>query len=305
LGLNLALSGVPHWGTDTGGFYRVGENDPELYARWFQFSAFCSIFRGHGFVWRQHLPWSYGEEVEEICRRYLELRSRLMPYTYALAWQARAQGLPMMRPLVLNYPDDPNVWDLGTQYLWGDDLLVAPVTRKCATQWTVYLPEGVWHDYWTQRAYQGPGGVTVPAPLETLPLFVRAGAIIPLGPVKQHDGDSAPDVLSLLIYPRGQGSFSLYEDDGISRAYLDGDYAITELSYRTDGESCIVSVSRGAGGTRPPSSNRRHVLQLFSQRSAREVALAGAKGGLTWWHDGTFLFVDVGAAPCSVRIDWS
>ena len=202
-GLNVGLSGVPHWGTDTGGFYRVGENDPELYVRWFQFSAFCSIFRGHGHVWRQHLPWSHGEEIEAICRRYLELRSRLMPYTYTLAWQAHTRGLPMMRPLVLNYPDDPNTWDLGTQYLWGEDILVAPVTRKGATHWTVYLPDGVWHDYWTHRAYQGPGGVTVPAPLDTLPLFVRAGAIIPLGPVKQHDGDQGPDVLSLLVYPHG------------------------------------------------------------------------------------------------------
>ena len=307
-GLNVGLSGVPHWGTDTGGFYRVGENDPELYVRWFQFSAFCSIFRGHGFAWRQHLPWSHGEEIENICRRYLELRSRLMPYTYTLAWQARTQGLPMMRPLVLNYPDDPNVWDLGTQYLWGDDILVAPVTRKGAVHWTVYLPDGVWHDYWTHEAYQGPGGVTVPAPLDTLPLFVRAGAIIPLGLVKQHDNDQLPDVLSLLVYPRGQGSFSLYEDDGSSTGYLDGDYAITALDCHADGQSCTFSISREPGGSRAASTDRRHVLQIFSPRSPSEVRgnniQKAMTDGVTWWHNGTFLFADIGAAPASARISF-
>ena len=141
-GLNVGMSGVPHWGTDIGGFFPVAPDQGELFARWFQFGAFCSIFRAHGHVWRRHLPWSYGEEIEAICRQYLELRYQLMPYTYTLAWQAHRDGLPLMRPLVLNYPDDPRVWDLGTQYLWGDDLLVAPVSRAGATHWPVYLPAG-------------------------------------------------------------------------------------------------------------------------------------------------------------------
>ena len=196
IGLNAGMSGVPHWGTDIGGFYRVAPDEGELFARWFQFGAFCSVFRGHGFVWRRHLPWSHGEEIEAICRRYLELRYRLMPYTYTLAWQAHRDGLPLMRPLVLNYPDDPRVWDLGTQYLWGDDILVAPVTRAGATQWPVYLPSGVWHDFWTGESHTGPGSVSVAAPLDRLPLFVRAGAIVPLGPVMQYDGERELDALS-------------------------------------------------------------------------------------------------------------
>jgi alpha-D-xyloside xylohydrolase len=105
-----------------------------------------------------------------------------MPYTYTLAWHAHRQVLPTMRPLVLNHPDDPCVWNLGTEYLWGDDLLVAPVTRAGATHWPVYLPAGTWHEFWTQSVHRGPCAVTVAAPLDTLPLFVRGGSIIPLGP---------------------------------------------------------------------------------------------------------------------------
>ncbi len=115
VGLNMAMSGVPFWGTDIGGFYEVAGADPELFVRWFQFGAFCPLFRGHGHTWRHHLPWSYaGDEVEAICRRYLELRSRLLPYTYTLAWQAHRGGLPLMRALVLNDAKDARAWQHGT-----------------------------------------------------------------------------------------------------------------------------------------------------------------------------------------------
>ena len=142
LGLNTGLSGVPYWGTDVGGFFHAVPETGELYARWFQLGAFSPIFRSHGWVWREHVPWAHGEEVETICREYAELRYRLLPYTYTLAWQAHTLGLPLMRPLVLNYPDDPRVWGLGHEFLWGDDLLVAPVTREGARAWPVYLPRG-------------------------------------------------------------------------------------------------------------------------------------------------------------------
>ena len=155
LGLNVGMSGVPYWGTDIGGYYPTAEASGELFARWFQFGAFCPIFRAHGRVWRERLPWAYGNEIEAICRRYLELRYRLMPYTYTLAWQAHCRGLPLMRPLVLNHAADSRTWQLGSEYLWGDDLLVAPVTREGATHWPVYLPEGRWHDFWTHEVYEG------------------------------------------------------------------------------------------------------------------------------------------------------
>ena len=265
-GLQVGMAGVPHWGTDTGGFYRVGANDAELFVRWFQFSAFCSIFRGHGFVWREHLPWSHGDGIEKICRNYLELRSRLMPYTYTLAWQARSLGLPTMRPLVLNYPNDPAVWDLGTQYLWGDDILVAPVTRKGATQWTIYLPAGTWHDYWTHETYHGSTGVTVAAPLDRLPLFVRGGAIIPQGPVMQYDGERSLDELTLLVYPEGEASFSLYEDDGLTNAYRDGSYAETRFTCTADAAGAAFHIDPPKGKTSLLPANRRYLLKLRTSR---------------------------------------
>ncbi len=202
LGLNTGLSGVPYWGTDVGGFFHPVPETGELYARWFQLGAFCPVFRSHGWVWREHVPWAHGPEVEAICRRYAELRYRLLPYTYTLAWQAHTLGLPLMRPLVLNYPDDPRVWQLGSEFLWGDDLLVAPVTREGATAWPVYLPAGGWYDFWTGARHDGPGGVTLEAPLDRLPLLVRAGAIVPMGPVIQHTGEPQAEI-TLLIYPVG------------------------------------------------------------------------------------------------------
>ena len=210
---------MPYWGTDVGGFFHPIPETGELYARWFQLGAFSPIFRSHGWVWREHVPWAHGPEVEAICRRYAELRYRLLPYTYTLAWQAHTLGLPLMRPLVLNYPDDPRVWALGHQFLWGDDLLVAPVTREGATAWPVYLPAGGWYDFWTGARHEGPGGITVEAPLDRLPLFVRAGAIVPLGPVVQHTGERPLDEVTLLIYPEGASRFELYEDDGRTNAY--------------------------------------------------------------------------------------
>ena len=157
LGLNTGLSGVPYWGTDVGGFFHPVPETPELYARWFQMGAFSPIFRSHGWVWREHVPWAHGPEVEAICRTYVELRYRLLPYTYTLAWQAHTLGLPLMRPLVLNYPDDPRAWQLDHEYLWGDDLLVAPVTREGATAWPVYLPSGALVRLLDGRAARGAG----------------------------------------------------------------------------------------------------------------------------------------------------
>jgi alpha-glucosidase (family GH31 glycosyl hydrolase) len=207
LGLNTGLSGVPYWGTDVGGFFHPIPESGELYARWFQLGAFSPIFRSHGWVWREHVPWAHGSEVEGICRQYAELRYRLLPYTYTLAWQAHTLGLPLMRPLVMNYPDDPRVWGLGHQFLWGDDLLLAPVTREGARAWPVYLPAGTWFDFWTGARHEGPGGITVEAPLDRLPLFVRAGAIVPLGPVLQHTAERPLDDVTLLIHPDGASRF--------------------------------------------------------------------------------------------------
>jgi len=272
----------------------------ELYTRWFQLGAFSPIFRSHGWVWREHVPWAYGPEVEETCRRYAELRYRLLPYTYTLAWQAHTRGLPLMRPLVLNYPDDPRTWTLDHQYLWGDDLLVAPVTREGATAWPVYLPRGAWFDFWTGERYEGGRGVTIPAPLDRLPLLARAGAILPLGPVMQHTGEHPLDEITLQIYPDGASRFELYEDDGRTNGYRRGQYALTPIACETRRREVAVHIGAPAGERSLVPAGRRYTLRVRAARprtvtidGAAAIALPSGDGHDTgfWVDDGGFLCV--------------
>ena len=259
------------------------------------------------------MPWAYGSEIEAICRRYLELRYRLMPYTYTLAWQAHSKGLPMMRPLVLNHSADPRVWELGTEYLWGDDLLVAPVTREGATHWPVYLPQGRWYDFWTHQVYEGPGGVTVEAPLDRLPLFVRAGAILPMGPVVQHlDGPAATD-LTLLVYPSETASFTLYDDDGVTNAYRRRCHALTDFECIAAPSTLACRIAAPRGDAEAITKGRNYTLQIFAPAAPRQVMLQSDTalpqgrdaGPQAWWHDGKqFLFVRLDQNPTEIRIDW-
>ena len=313
LGLNTGMSGIPYWGTDIGGFFHPIPESAELYARWFQFGAFCPIFRSHGWVWREHLPWAHGPAVEAICRKYAELRYRLLPYTYTLAWQAYTVGLPLMRPLVLSYPDDPRVWELGSEYLWGDDLLVAPVTREGATAWSAYLPSGGWYDFWTQQRYCGPTGVTVDAPLDRLPLFVRAGAIVPLAPPAQFDGERMWDQITLLIYPQDRSRFEMYEDDGRTNAYRQGRFSRTPITCDVQDAGITVRIGDPIGdpGVVPP--NRTYMLQvlagppkrvLLEEHGYLESRPSGTGQGSYYWHDGgqfTHIRVEASAATISVE----
>jgi alpha-glucosidase (family GH31 glycosyl hydrolase) len=292
LGLNTGLSGVPYWGTDVGGFFHPIPETAELYARWFQLGAFSPIFRSHGWVWREHVPWAHGEEVESICRQYAELRYRLLPYTYTLAWQAHTLGLPLMRPLVMNYPDDPRVWALGQQFLWGDDLLVAPVTREGATAWPVYVPAGAWYDFWTGARHDGPRGITVDAPLARLPVLVRGGAIVPMGPVVQHTGERPLDDVTLLIHPDGASRFELYEDDGRTNAYRRGQYALTRFECDASPGAVTVRISEPVGDRSVVPSGRRYRLELRMDQPATvsvsgrgELPRLASEAGAGWWTD--------------------
>jgi alpha-glucosidase len=253
LGLSTAMSGVPYWGTDIGGFFHTVPESPELFVRWFQFAAFCPVFRSHGRGigrrgWREHLPWAHGSAIESICRAFGELRYQLLPYNYSLAWQAHTQGVPLMRPLVLEFPSDPNVVDMSSEYMWGPSMLVAPVTRGGATRWPVYLPGGTWYDFWTDARFSGGQWVEADAPLERMPLFVRGGAIIPMGPVRQHFQPSAD--LTLLVFPAGDSTFELFEDDGVSRDYEHGSYSLTTL--RCSDSRLIIEPARGSYAATPP-----------------------------------------------------
>ena len=175
VGINYSLSIGPYWGSDIGGFYSNHELTGELYARWFQFAAFCGSFRSHGRTWHTRLPWGWGLDylgyvedrippleselnnpsIEPITKKYDELRYQLLPYTYTLAWEARNNGMPLQRAMWLHYPEDKEVRGMGTQFMWGPDFLVAPVFEKAATERKVYLPKGDWYDWWTSEKQSG------------------------------------------------------------------------------------------------------------------------------------------------------
>jgi alpha-glucosidase/alpha-D-xyloside xylohydrolase len=242
VGVNYSLSLTPFWGTDTGGFVPTAELTGELYTRWFQFSAFNPLFRSHGRTWKLRLPWGWNTgdfgpvesrdgpdkselrnaEVEPICKSYLEFRYRLLPYNYTLMREACDTGLPPMRALWLHYSDDEEAAKLGDEYLWGRDFLVAPIVQKGATSRRLYLPEGTWYDWWTGKSAAGKRWVERNVDLATLPLYVRAGAIIPLDPIRQYTAQPVTEPTTFRVYPGANGTFALYDDDGQSLGYRDG-----------------------------------------------------------------------------------
>jgi alpha-glucosidase (family GH31 glycosyl hydrolase) len=249
IGLNTGLSGIPYWGTDIGGFVPTPEFTSELYIRWFQFGSFCPLFRCHGRAWKLRLPWGWNTgdpgpieirnyqgaaipdssqlhdtRVEPICRKYLELRYRMLPYLYSTVRECSKTGMPIMRALWLNFPNDPKCVECADQYLWGKNILVAPVVEKGATARRVYLPPGHWYDFWTGERMEGGRELERPVDLETMPLYVRGGSILPFGPVKQFVDEKVDDPLTISIYPGADSSFLLYEDDGISFNYCKGEW---------------------------------------------------------------------------------
>jgi alpha-D-xyloside xylohydrolase len=225
-GLNFILSGFAYWSHDIGGF--THESNPALYARWAQFGLFSSHARAHGTTPRE--PWVFGEDVEAIFRKYATLRYRLLPYIFSCAAQTVTTGRPLLRPLLLDYQDDPTTHTLDLQYLFGDAFLVAPVFAPEADV-SVYLPAGRWIDYWSKHTHAGPGWVIVHAPLDTLPLFVREGAIIPMGPPAQYVEEQSLDPLTLDIYPAGEGAFTVFDAA-----------ATIELSYRLEREGLNLNI---------------------------------------------------------------
>jgi alpha-glucosidase (family GH31 glycosyl hydrolase) len=258
VGINSSLSLSPYWGSDIGGFYPNAEKTGELYARWFQFGAFCPSFRSHGRTTMTILPWGWGQgdrgeletnpsdtnirhnvllsamndpEIEPVVKKYDELHYQLLPYTYSLAWEARQTGMPLMRALWLHYPDDTTARRLGSEYLWGRDLLIAPVFEKAATRREVYLPRGEWYDWWTGIRQTGGRWISKAVDLSIMPVYVRAGSILPFDPVRQYTGASVSAPTSLRIYPGADGDLNLYEDDGISLDYLHGKAAVIHLTW--------------------------------------------------------------------------
>ncbi|HEY1204726.1 MAG: TIM-barrel domain-containing protein [Bryobacteraceae bacterium] len=256
----LGLSGEPFVGADAGGF--MGRTNAELLSRWYQVAFLTPFCRNHADIAAyDHEPWRFGTFYEGIIRKYLKLRYRLLPFLYTALEEAHRTGVPLFRPLLLNYQDDPNTLNIDDEFMVGDALLEAPILRPGETARLVYLPAGIWYDHWTGQRYEGGRTIRAEAPLETVPLFVRGGVILPTGPEMNYVGERPSDPLRFEIYPdaEGRASGSLYEDDGATIAYRQGVVRRTEVAYR----NAEVELSAPTGTFQP--APRRLVFSLHGR----------------------------------------
>jgi alpha-glucosidase/alpha-D-xyloside xylohydrolase len=297
--VNTGLSGIPYWGTDIGGFVPTPEYTGELHVRWFQFGTFCPLFRSHGRTWHLRLPWGWNTgslgpeelrgytggaghpdsselrnaQVEPVLRKYLELRYRLLPYTYTLAKDCCDSGLPMMRSLWLHYPSDPTAVARGDQFLWGRDILVSPVVEKGAASRRVYLPRGAWYDFWSEERIEGQREIERAVDLETMPLHVRAGAIIPYAPVRQYVEQPSDEPLTIVVHPGADGAFELYEDDGRTFAYRKG--AFMRIAMTWDDRARRLSLRLAPGSRMLPPMARPMRVRVAGSKIEKIVTFNG------------------------------
>lgn len=294
VGINHSLSLSPFWGSDIGGFRPNEELTGELYARWFQFGAFNASFRSHGQTWWTRLPWGWGSgdmgpkegrenplqsemnnpAIEPVTKKYAELHYQLMPYIYTLAWEARHTGMPMMRAMWLHYPDDAVATKTGNQFLWGRDLLIAPVYEKSATSREVYLPQGDWYDWWTNLKKKGGQTVTREVDLATMPIYVRAGAIIPFDPIRQYTSEAVNEPTTLKLFRGANGSYTLYEDDGISLGYLKGKATLTHIIWNDNLKQLIIEPGAQKGFTNQVNK-RIFRVELLPEGIIKNVSYSG------------------------------
>jgi alpha-D-xyloside xylohydrolase len=237
-GLDYVVTGLPWWTTDTGGFFRPGADQytsaeyRERFLRWLQYSTFTPLMRAHGYQTEPE-PWRYGPTFESEMRRWLELRYRLLPYIYSETARVSFAGSTLMRPLVLDFPGDVQALDQKAEFVFGPALLVAPVLSPGVKEWPVYLPEasGGWFDFWTGDHATGGRTVVAAAPLERIPLYVRAGSILPVGPVVEYADKPSADPIELRIYTGADADYTLYEDNGDDYSYEKGARATIPLHW--------------------------------------------------------------------------
>lgn len=302
VGINYSLSIGPYWGSDIGGFYSNHELTGELYARWFQFAAFCGSFRSHGRTWHTRLPWGWGlnylgyvedrvppleselnnPAIEPITRKYDELRYQLLPYTYTLAWEARNSGMPLQRAMWLQYPDDKEVRGMGTQFMWGPNLLIAPVFEKGAADWKVYLPKGDWYDWWTSDKQGGGKYISRKVDLATMPMYAPAGAIIPVDPIRQYVNEKVEEPTTIKIFTGKDGRYVLYNDDGISQEYMEGKGSWIQFTWNDKTKQLSVEPGAAAGFTNTVIS-RNFKVELVPQGTIKNINYTGKNIELDWY----------------------
>ncbi len=225
--INMGMSGVSFCGADIGGFQY--DCTPELLARWTEAACFLPLFRNHSCTCtRNQEPWAFDSKTESICKKYIELHYRLIPYLYDLFWKGCTTGLPVMRPLLLDSYDDEQTYEINDEFMVGDEILAAPVVQQGQRTRSVYLPKGEWYDFWTNERIPGGQYVLRDTPLDICPIYVKAGSILPIWPDMEYTGEKQVNTLGLRIYP-GEGSYTHYQDDGVSFDYENGGYNLYRI----------------------------------------------------------------------------
>ncbi|WP_020530387.1 glycoside hydrolase family 31 protein [Flexithrix dorotheae] len=292
-GLNIGLSGVGNWAHCMGGFEHAA--DPELYIRWCQFGMFSPVAHLFGMDHPGYKePWNYGEEALEIFKQYDLLRYSLIPYIYSHSFEMNQRGIPIMRALVLAYQEDENVYEIADQYMFGNSMMICPVTEKGAQTRVVYLPEGNWFNYWTGEKYEGKQYISVLSPIDQMPIFIKEGGIIPMQKPPQFIGETPTERIILDIYPGKSSSFELYEDDGKSMAYQQGEYATTKVTCIEDEALVKVNIPKPTGQYQIPQ--RAYYLQLHLGTEPANVLVnqsdlkklespSGSEGSKGWYYE--------------------
>jgi alpha-glucosidase len=275
---SMGLGGVPHVGVDIGGYFENASG--ELYARWIALGAFYPFMRTHSMIGVvDQEPWAFGPRVEAVARAFIMLRYRLLPYLYTLAQQASRTGEPIFRPLSYEFPDDPATYHLHDQAMVGPHLLIAPICHPGREYRAVYLPRGRWYNFWTGDVVEGPTPCIAYAPLERIPVFVRGGAILPLGNERQSTNEPL-SALTLEIYPTGESAWTVIEDDGESFAYQSGAIAETAIGVAANDTDLTVEVAARRGLYQP--APRTLGVRLHIGRRPGAVSLDGEAGEWTW-----------------------
>ena len=278
-GLGYSMAGVPFWGMDTGGFSVMGKfQDPgnidewmELQTRWHQFGAFVPLFRAHG-QWPRRELWNIapeGSPAYESILYYIKLRYRLMPYIYSIAGAVNQEDYTMMRGLPMDFQGDVEAREISDQWMFGPALMPCPVCEYKARSREVYLPEGVWYDFYSGFAAEGGENVSVSAPYGRIPLYVRGGSILPLGPDMQWSDELPGGDLELRIYPGRDCEFTLYDDDGVSYGYERGEFSLIPL--RWDDDESVLTIAERSGSFPGMAERRKITVKLIGSGKADKV----------------------------------
>jgi alpha-D-xyloside xylohydrolase len=272
-GLNFELSGIPYWTTDIGGFVFGNPTDPafrELFVRWFQYATFNPVLRVHGTRNPdENELWSYGPEAQKILVNFDRLRYRMLPYIYSLAWKTTSDSYTPMRPLVMDFRTDVRAQNTGDQFMFGPAFLVNPVTEPAATTRQLYLPHAKWYDFWTGAATDGGRAINAATSLDQIPLYIRAGSILPLGPEMQWSTEKPEDPIELRVYPGADGDFTLYEDENDNYNYEKGIYATIPIHW--DDSQHVLTIGDRKGQF--PGMRQARIFQVVFSKEDHGVGI--------------------------------